>query len=431
MDATAPLATSYRTAPYWWDEVELPQPAPAPLPGAVDVVVVGSGYTGLSAALEMARSGRQVLVLDRDDIAAGASSRNGGMAHPGGKHDLAEFLAEPWGRRLWDETVHAFEELRALGPELGIDFEWQRRGHLELAHHPRVVARQRAVANAYHSIGEDARFLSAAELGAEVGSDRFCGGLLVARSAGLHPAKLAAGLVRACTAAGAGLQGATSVLGVERRGQVFELETSRGALRCGEVVVATNGATDRRLVPWLGRRIVPIGSYMIATERLERDVADSVNPNGRMFFDSRNFLHYWRLSPDATRVLFGGRTSLAPTTVDRSRDLLYAAMVRIHPQLAGVRVERAWGGMVALTADRYPHAGRHPGTGVVYAMGYCGSGVVLSVHFGRSVGRWLCGRGELPLFARRPWPPFPAAARVSPLLAVAGVRFRIQDALGR
>src|ERR1700733_3504787 len=139
----APLAPGYASRPYWWDEVALPQPAPVPLPAAVEVAVVGGGYTGLAAALEVARGGRDVVVLDRDDIGAGASSRNGGMAHPGGKRDLSEFLAQPNGRRLWDETVTAFESLGVLADELGTGFDWQRTGHLELAHHPRVAARQR------------------------------------------------------------------------------------------------------------------------------------------------------------------------------------------------------------------------------------------------------------------------------------------------
>ncbi len=431
MTRSAPLTTAYEARPYWWDGVEVPQPASAPLTDTVDIAVVGGGYTGLAAALELSRAGRGVVVLDRDDIGAGASSRNGGMAHPGGKHDLSEFLAEPDGRRLWDETVTAFESLGILADELGTGFDWQRCGHLELAHHPRVAARQRVVASAYASIGEGARFLGPAELRGEIGTDAFCGGLLVERSAGLHPAKLAAGLARAAAASGAELHGATTVLAVERRGRGYALETSRGAVACAEVVVATNGTTDHRLVPWLGRRILPIGSYMIATEPLDPDVAASVSPRGRMFFDTRNLLHYWRLSPDGTRVLFGGRTSLAPTTVERSRDLLYEALVRFHPQLRGVRLERAWGGRVALTADRYPHVGRHRGTGVVYAMGYCGSGVALSIHFGRAVGRWLCGTGDLPPFADRPWRALPGAARVPWLLAAAGVGFKVRDALGR
>jgi glycine/D-amino acid oxidase-like deaminating enzyme len=431
MGPGAPLTPGYEARPYWWDGVDLAQPAPAPLPATVDVVVVGSGYTGLATALEISRGGRDVIVLDRDDIGAGASSRNGGMAHPGGKHDVSEFLAEPSGRELWDETVSAFEGLGALGAELGIEFDWRRCGHLELAHHPRVARHQRHVASAYASIGEEARFLGPDELGDEIGSRRFCGGLLVERSAGLHPAKLASGLARAAAGAGAVLQGATTVLSVRRRGQGYELETSRGALRCAEVVVATNGTTDRRLVPWLGRRVLPIGSYMIATEPLEAELTASVNPRGRMFFDTKNLLHYWRLSPDGARLLFGGRTSLAPTTVEESRDLLYAAMVELHPQLRGVRVDRAWGGQVALTADRFPHVGRHPDSGIVYAMGYCGSGVVLSVHFGRAVGRWLTGRGDLPGFAGRAWPALPWPAHVPWLLAVAGVGFKVRDAMGR
>jgi len=431
MAPVAPLSPAYRARPYWWEEVEVPQPAVAPLPATIDVVVVGGGYTGLAAAWEMARGGRHVMVLDRDDIGAGASSRNGGMAHPGGKRSVSEFLAQPSGRRLWDETVAAFEGLEALSTELGVEFDWQLRGHLELAHHPRLAAHQRAVADAYASIGEKAHVVDRAGLHAEIGTSQFYGGLLVERSAGLHPAKLAAGLARAAAASGAVLQGATTVLDVERIGRSYHLETSRGALRCGDVVVATNGTTDRRLVPWLGRRVLPIGSYMIATEPLEPHLTASVNPHGRMFFDTRNLLHYWRLSPDGGRVLFGGRTSLSATTVERSRDLLYRAMVRIHPQLAGVHVERAWGGHVALTADRFPHVGRHPDTGIVYAMGYCGSGVALSVHFGRAVGRWLSGRDDLPAFADRPWPAVPWPAYVPSMLAVAGAGFRVRDALGR
>jgi glycine/D-amino acid oxidase-like deaminating enzyme len=431
MVRAAPLTPTYAARPFWWDEVDLPQPVPTPLPAVVDVVVVGAGYTGLAAAWEIARGGRQVAVLDGDDVGAGASSRNGGMAHPGGKRALSEFLDQPDGRRLWDETVAAFEGVASLGDELGVDFDFHRRGHLELAHHPRLAEHQRAVARAYASIGEETRFLDRAALGSEIGSGRFWGGLLVERSAGLHPAKLAAGLSRAAVSSGAVVQGATTVLGLERRGRSYEVETSRGALRCEEVVVATNGATDRRLVPWLGRRVLPIGSYMLATEPLEPEIVASVNPHGRMFFDTRNLLHYWRPSPDGRRILFGGRTSLAPTTVERSRDLLYRAMVQIHPQLAGVRVDRAWGGRVALTADRFPHVGRHEATGVVYAMGYCGSGVALSVHFGRSVGRWLCGRGDLPAFAGRPWRPTPWPAQVPWLLAAAGLGFQARDALGR
>jgi glycine/D-amino acid oxidase-like deaminating enzyme len=401
------------------------------LPGEADVVVVGAGYTALGAALELARRGRHVVVVDRGEVGAGASSRNGGMVHPGTKHDLAELLSMPDGRSMWDATVRAFEGLKALIAELDIDCEWRRTGHLELAHHRRAVARLRATADSYGAVGEDARILAPPELGSDIGSESFWGGLLVERSGAVQPARLMAGLARGVAAAGADVRDNTAVLEVERQATGYAVATSRGRLRCAEVVVATNGTTDRRLVPWLGRRILSVGSYILATEPLDADLTASVSPRGRMFFDTRNFLHYWRLSPDARRVLFGGRTSFAPTTVVQARDRLYDAMVGIHPQLAGVKVDRAWGGRVALTVDRLPHLGRHPGSGVVYAMGYCGTGVALSTAFGRALGAWLCGDGELPVFTHRAWHVVPPPAQVPWLLPVAGWWYQARDALGR
>jgi glycine/D-amino acid oxidase-like deaminating enzyme len=149
-----------------------------------------------------------------------------------------------------------------------------------------------------------------------------------------------------------------------------------------------------------------------------------------MCFDSRNFLNYWRLSPDGRRLLFGGRTSFAPTTVEEARDRLYTVMVQVHPQLSGVAIDRAWGGDVALTYDRMPHVGRHPESGIVYAMGCCGTGVALSTHFGRRVARYLTGDGDLGPFAGRTFPPVPVPARIPGLLPVAGWWYQARDALG-
>jgi glycine/D-amino acid oxidase-like deaminating enzyme len=428
------LSARYRASPYWWDSTapdSLPAGSPAggPLPVEADVLVVGAGYTGLGAALELARAGRATLVVDRDAVASGASSRNGGMVHPGGKHSLSEYLAMPDGRALWDVTIAAFDNLEALVAECGIDCDWRRTGHLELAHHPRVVAGLRTEAEAFDAIGEPASFVDRDGLAAEVGSDAYHGGLLVHRSGALHPARLAAGLAAAAAAAGAGLAPHTTVHAIERAGTGFVVHTDRGAVRAGEVVVATNGYTGS-LVPWLGRRVLPIGSYIIATEPINGALASSVSPRGRMLFDTRNFLCYWRLSPDGTRVLFGGRTSFAPTTVERSRNALYERMVRIHPQLAGVALDHAWGGNVALTADRMPHIGRHPGSGVVFSMGYCGTGVAMATHLGRLTGRWLTDRGGLPAHAGLRWPRLPAPARVDWLLPVAGWWYHARDRLG-
>lgn len=431
MVRAAPLAPGYRSTPYWWDDAAFPDLAASAPPAEADVVVVGGGATGLAAALELAGRGRHVVVVDAEGIATGASSRNGGMVHAGGKRSITEFLALPGGRALYDDTVAAFEAVAPWCRELAVDCDWRRSGHLELAHHPRLASRLRAEAEAGAAMGEDVRVLTGEALAAEIGSQRFEAGLLVGRAGALHPGKLAAGLVRAAAAAGVALHPGCAVRGLARGAAGHVVATTAGPVRCGEVVVATNGTTDASVVAWLGRRVLGIGSFMLATEPLPADLAAEVSPTGRMFFDTRNLLHYWRLSPDGARVLFGGRTSLAPTTVEQARDRLYADMVAIHPQLAGVGVARAWGGTVALTGDRLPHVGRHPDSGVVYALGYCGSGVALSLHLGRAVGRWLAGDGALPPLAARPWPVVPWPARQRALLPVGGTWFRLRDALAR
>jgi glycine/D-amino acid oxidase-like deaminating enzyme len=427
----APLAADYAPTPYWWDDVAARDPQIAHPPARADVVVVGGGLTGLAAALELARSGCGVVVLERHVVGRGASGRNGGMAHPGAKHDLATLLSVPGGRAMWQDSVAAFEGLETLIADLGVDCDWHRSGHVELACHRRSASHLRAVAAAHDSIGERVEYLGPGDLRGEVGSSSFRGGMVVHRSAAVHPARLTAGLAAAAEAAGAATFDGTEALGIERAAGGHVVRTTRGPVRAGDVVVATDGTTDRRLVPWLGRRVLGVGSFMIATEPLDPSVVASVSPNGRMLFDTRNFLHYWRPSPDGRRVLFGGRTSFAPTTLERARDQLHAAMVAVHPQLAGAGVARAWGGQVGLTADRLPHIGRHLESGVVYAMGYGGTGVALSTHFGRSIGRWLAGTGELPSFAGGRWPAVPAPAWVPALLGVAGWWYRARDALGR
>jgi glycine/D-amino acid oxidase-like deaminating enzyme len=427
-----PLAPGYRERPYWWDDVDWPVPPESPLPRTADAVVIGSGYTGLGAALELTRRGRHVVVLERGALAEGASSRNGGMVHPGVKHDLHELVSTPGGRDLFEVTVEAFDGLEKLIADEGIDCAWQRSGHLYLAHLPSLVPHLRAAERAYvDGVGQEARFVPAHRLGEEIGSPAYHGGLVVEKSGGLHPARLVAGLARSVLHAGASIHERTEARRVERvSAGRMRVTTSRGAITAGRVLVATNGYTTG-LVPWLHRRILPIGSYIIATEPLDPAVAADVSPQGRMFFDTKHFIYYWRLAPDGRRLLFGGRTSFAPTTVERSRRQLYAAMLRVHPQLQGVAIERAWGGQVALTFDRMPHIGERDG--VTYAMGYCGTGVAMATHFGRIAGRWMAGDADAGLtpFASRRWPPVPPPARVRWLLPVGGCWYQARDRLGR
>jgi len=181
------------------------------------------------------------------------------------------------------------------------------------------------------------------------------------------------------------------------------------------------------VAPSLRRRIIPIGSYIIATEPLSEDLAREISPKGRAFLDTKNFLYYWHISADR-RMVFGGRASMMPTSIEGTAEILHRGLLHVHPQLAGRRIHYAWGGNVGFTFDRMPHVGRTK-DGVTYAMGCCGTGVALMTHLGTAVGRWLAG-GEAPVLARLKFPLVPAPYEGRPwFLPVVGEWFRLQDRL--
>ncbi|TMC64434.1 MAG: FAD-binding oxidoreductase [Chloroflexota bacterium] len=375
-------------------------------PTAVDAVIVGAGYTGMMAAARLAWRGRSVALLEKNELGWGASSRNGGMVHPGFKLGLATLLKrDPGrGRDRYQASLDAFALVEETIRVNQIDCDYARTGHLELAHKASHLQHLEEEAYALRrQFGVAARVIPRVELASEVGTSLYHGALLFEQSGGLHPAKYFAGLTRVARDRGAHLYEHTPATGIEaRRRGGFNVSTPRGDIQTRDVLVATNGYSDR-LVPWLRRRVIPIGSYIIATEPLTADQAHSAIPNRRMLFDSKNFLHYWRLSAD-NRLLFGGRASFAPTTIPNARDWLYAAMLKIHPQLAGVRVEHAWGGQVGFTVDRMPHIGRVKG--ITYALGYCGTGVAMSTYFGQLAADWIAG-AELPACWDRSFPAVP------------------------
>jgi glycine/D-amino acid oxidase-like deaminating enzyme len=242
------------------------------------------------------------------------------------------------------------------------------------------------------------------ELRTEIGSEAYFGGLVVERSGGLHPGKLLAGLVTLADEAGVDLHEGVRVRQVRNQADGrCVVETDRGAILAREVIVGTNGYTGGA-TPSLRRRIMPISSYIIATDPLPEDLAAEISPRGRMFFDTKNFLYYWRLTPDR-RMLFGGRASMWPTTVQRTAAILHRGLLEVHPQLRGTRVAHAWGGRVGFTFDRMPHVGR--ADGVTYAMGCCGTGVALFPWLGARVAEWVAGR-EAPALASLRFPLVPA-----------------------
>ncbi|MCS6849007.1 MAG: FAD-binding oxidoreductase [Anaerolineae bacterium] len=423
---------------FWSDTVAAFSPAPHELPPRVDVAIVGGGYTGLSAARELARRGARVAVLEANTIGWGASSRNGGMVLTGLKAGVGKLVKQfgvETARALFCTSLDAINYVEQVVGEESIACDFRRFGHIELAYKPGhftgfIHEAELLQKHFQHPV----RLVDKAHLSDEIESELYHGGLIDEASAGVNPAQYAAGLARAAERAGAWLFAHTRVVHIERgaaNGQGFNVATSRGKLRADQVMIATNGYTER-LVPWLQRRIIPIGSYIIATEPLPPELAQRVNPRRRMMFDSKNFLYYFRLSAD-NRMIFGGRAGFVPPNADtlrRSAAILQRGMLEVYPQLKGITVEYAWGGTLGFTFDLLPHAGTTP-DGVHYALGCGGHGVALLSYLGACVARRIAGeRVENPLF-NLPFPTAPANLyNGNPwFLPLAGLYYRLLDAI--
>jgi glycine/D-amino acid oxidase-like deaminating enzyme len=407
----------YKNAPYWWDDAPRPNLGDnIALPATADLLVIGAGYTGLSAALETARGGRSTVVVDAEDAGWGCSSRNGGQVSTSIKPTLDD-LAAKYGRALALEMRleghRALDHIESFIRAEGLRVDWARVGRFHAAHNPR---RYEMLAGSIDSgpkeLRTDAYMVPRAEQHKEIGSDRYFGGAVMPHHAALHPGKYANALIALVRQAGGTIVPHCKVTGLNREADGFTVVTSRGRIRAREVIVATNGYTGA-VTPWQQRRVIPIGSYIIATESLDPALAKELVPNTRTLSDTRRLVFYYRLSPDRKSMLFGGRVAYMENDPRVSAPRLHDHMTRIFPQLRATRVSHSWVGFVAYTFDTLPHIGSHEG--LHYAMGYCGSGVSLATYYGMRLGQKVLGKQEgktpfddctfqtRPLYTGTPW----------------------------
>lgn len=415
--------------PLWWNGLPTAPGRNDPPPATTDVAVIGGGYTGLAAARALARSGARVVVLERESIGWGASGRNGGMVLLGYKTDLPDLvrrLGLERTRRLFEDSLQAIAFVESLIQGEGIACDWRRAGHVTLAAKPAHVARLEAAGSQLErDFGHHTELLGPDRLMEELGSRRYFGGLLDPVAGAVQPAAYVRGLAAAAERAGARLAERAGVVSLLRAGGRFQLATTRGGISAHDVLVATNGYTGR-LVPWLARRVVPVGSFIIATERLAADLRQRLVPRDRMLSDTKHLLYYFRLSPDG-RMVFGGRAAFVPTAVARSRDLLHAGMIEVFPELARCRIEFAWGGTLGFTLDQMPHVGRRDG--VAFALGYGGHGVAMATWLGDQVGRAMAGQGRWPALSGIPFRAIPLYAGRPWFLPLAGAYYGLKDRL--
>jgi gamma-glutamylputrescine oxidase len=424
------FAPDFLVEPIWWADTPPEAAADRPLPERVDVAVIGSGYCGLSAALTLARSGVRVAVLEAGALGEGASSRNGGMVGGAVKLDWSH-LAERYGAAraaaLMEGARASFEHLEDLIARERFDVDYRRDGRFLLACNPvQFRALQRKVA----ALGERShtvRIVPRERQREEIGSDFYHGGVVVDEASGLHPAKLHRCLRDAARAAGAELHGRTEVQRLERVGSGLALHTVRGRIHADHVLIATNGYTSA-LTPELRRRIVPVSSYIIATEPLPPELPARLSPRGRMFVDGNRLLSYFRLSSDGSRVLFGGRLHLRNVDERTAAEGLYRRMVRVWPELGAYRVTHAWKGWLGFTFDRLPHMGVQ--AGVHFAMGCNGSGIAMASYLGHQSAQKILGRQNRPCpFEELPFPTHVGYRGRAWFLPPLGLWYRFLDVL--
>ena len=420
------------TRTFWTDDYPRPGSlATSELPDQVDVAVIGGGYTGLHAALALRKAGATVAVIEQETIGWGASSRNGGMALTGLKEAMPlvfQRYGAARGRSFWDWTLAAIDHIEQTIAAEQIDCDFTRTGHVTLAARQRHFDQFAAeVAWFQRALGyQETWVVGKDELREEIGTPEYFGGLVDRNSAALHPAKYVFGLAEAAARGGAHLVEHAQVTGLARRSHGFTLATTRGKLFAQEVLLATNGYTTG-LVPAARRGIFPVGSYIIVTEPLAPAVQAELSPRGRMFFDSKHFLNYFRLTPDG-RMLFGGRHNLS-TSLDlhESARMMHARMVEVFPQLRAAPVAYTWSGKLGVTFDLMPHVGCVEG--VHYAYGYAGHGVSVASFLGKEVGEMLAGQRRSTLFADIPHARYPFTPYDKLYLPLVSTWFRALDAL--
>jgi glycine/D-amino acid oxidase-like deaminating enzyme len=422
---------------FWTITVDPPAVAVSnELPDSVDVAVVGAGYCGLSAARMLAKRGVKVAVFEAETFGWGASSRNGGMVLTGMKLPVPT-LIKRYGRevvrKMYAASLETIDCVEQIVREEKIDCNFSRCGHLEVAcKQSHFDDYEESAALVKREFNHELRIISKNELLGEIGSNIYFGGMVDEASAGLNPARYVAGLASAAQRAGASLFDGTRVSSVEQEtkngARRFRVQTPRGTVTAREVILAS-GAYTTEATPALRKKIIPIGSYIIATESLPSDLARELSPRNRMIYDSKHFLYYYRLTPD-NRMLFGGRAAFFPeteNTVRQSAEILRCGMIDVYPQLRDTKVEFVWGGTLDFTLDVMPHSGKIDG--MYFAAGFAGHGVAAATWFGAKLASVICGdKNEIPFDGIKfPAAPFGLRSGNTWALPFAGAWYKILD----
>ena len=381
---------------FWW--VDAPSPKSylnKPLAEKADVVIVGGGFTGTSAALKLAKGGANVTLLEAETIGWGASSRNGGQALSCLHHTLTE-LIEHHGleraREMFQASVRAADTVARIVAEENIDCDYARNGNIEAASKPRHFDRLKVEQETLARVVDyEVRIVRPEEVATELGTGSYFGLMVNERSAGLQPAKFVQGMALAADRAGANIHEGTRVTGIEKNispnGSRFTVRTERGEIRAREVFVAAN-AWSGRIVPQFRRKVFPAESFVIATEPLEDMLAHELIPHKRVVYDTKHMLAYYTLSRE-NRMIWGGEGTATGLSAKQNTETLRRGMLKVFPELKDARIDYFWSGILGITLDRNAHAGQVDG--MWFSMCYVGHGVTLATYLGEQMANAVLG----------------------------------------
>lgn len=435
MPATDVFHPDFKPSPYWWEAYQPSAEQLVDVPRTARVAIIGGGYSGLSTALELARNQVQAVVLEANELGYGASTRNGGGVSGGvniGKSFSGKSI-DPNSQRATDvlsDGADAFALIEGLIAREGIACHWNKTGRFVGAWTPAHYWKQaRRVEKLNSAALSDCAMIPRERQREEIASDYYHGGMVVGRSANLHPALYYKGLLDACLRQGVTVCAKASALRMSQSGNGWHVQTSRGDVAAGDIVIATNGYTGD-LTPQLKRRVVPLASHIIATEELPPDLAASLIPKRRTLSDTRRVLCYYRMSPDGKRMIFGGRARFTPVTPRQSATILHRFMTDRFPQLKGVRITHGWTGNVAFTMDALPHMGTN--NGMHFLLGCNGSGVAMMTYLGHQTARKIAGLSNRPCsFDVEDFPDHPLYNGNPWFLPALGSWFRFRDRMDR
>ena len=394
------LTADFKSEPYWWDAAPLGSVERVALPSRVDVVVVGSGFTGLSAALTLARGGRTVAVLEQGQLGRGASTRNNGALVPYlylKLDTLMKQFGETRGIAISMTAVQSLEYfLRFLDTE-EIECGLKEHERFFLALSPAHLDGLKRLADLYprHGIDIGWESLPRAALIDETGLDNYAGAVVVRRSLAMHPGICHAALIDRVTQAGAALIDHTEVIALARRERKgFRVETNRGPIDATEVVVATNGYTGPAFA-WARRRLISLRVFKAASEILPQSLRDEVFPSRRFLINTRHNHTVIRLAPDGQRLIVGGRAGMTGHDARVHAATLHRDMVELDPRLRSIRLSHCWDCRMGWTFDKLPFVGMNDG--IHYAVGFCGVGITMGSWFGTRLAQKILGERPEPI----------------------------------